>query len=228
MGWLARALGRWKYPEQRVWIVVLAWTVVLAVLVAASAAGYSGLIYARTAVTLSPSHEIAWSGTSSSGVLLSNGTVTYHLSLTVTNGGDRALALNSVAYRSWMEDLPAEAGLTSRDRTDSVLTNETGTHLFFTVFLGSFDVTDILVPAHGSRTTAFSFNLTSAIPGTFSAVQNITAYAGVVLGNAARVPWVHWVQISLIIQGVPPPGLASNLYLTELTRIVLEEGQNLG
>lgn len=226
MSWLARAAARWKYPEQRVWFGVAAWVVVLVALAVASAAGYTAIIYARTTVSLSAAPDVTWSGTSSTGVLLPNGTVTAHLVLTVSNPSDRVLALTSVAHRSWIEDLPAEAGLVTR--ADSILTNATGTHRFYSAFLGSFGVTDVLVPAHASRTITYLFNLTAASVQEFLAVQNITAYASHVLGSGTAAPWIHWVEIALVLQDVPPPSPSAGEYLPDVVRIVLQEGLNIG
>ena len=226
MSWLARAAARWKYPEQRVWFAVAVWAAVLVVLIVASAAGYSAIVYARTVVTLSAEHSVTWSGTTAAGVLLASGTVTDWIVLTVSNPSDRAFALTSVAYRSWIEDLPAEAGLVSR--ADSILMNATGTHRFYSAFLGSFGVTDVVVPAHASRSVTYSFNLTAADGEPFLAVQNITEYASHVLGNGTAVPWVHWIEIALVLQGVPTPSPSAGEYLPGVVRIVLQEGLNLG
>lgn len=229
MSWLGRFAARWEYPEQRVWFVVAAWAVVLVVIAVVAAAGYAGVIRAHTVVLLAPERTVTWSGTSLDGVLLSNGTVAVHLRLTVTNPSERVLAVSSIAYKSWIEDLPAEAGLPNLGRSDNVLVNLTGTYLFFMAFLGSFDVTPVTVPAHGTATVAFTFNLTRLSDAArFQAVQNITAYASSALGDGTRAPWLHWVSVTLVFRDLPPPSATTSGYLTDLTRIVLTEGPNLG
>ncbi len=229
MSGFGRLWARWKFPEQRVWLAVVAWALILLLIVVVAAAGYSGVLLAQTVAVLTPEQSVAFQGTNATGVLQDNGSVTLTLRLTVTNPSDRLLAFSSIAYKSWVEDLPAEAGLMNLGRSDNILVNETGTHSFFKAFLGSFDVTPVLIPAHGSQSVQFRFNLTLASAAArFRAVQNITAYASQVRGDGTGMPWVHWVLVALTFQDLPRPSATSGEYLTNLTRIVFEEGPNLG
>jgi hypothetical protein len=227
MGWSGRLASRWKYPEQQVWFGVGAWAAVLTVLVILVAANYSTVILTHTVVTLTPDQVVEFKGTNATGVLLADGSVTLTLRLTVTNPSSRLLAFTSIAYKSWIEDLPAEAGLPGLGRSDDVLVNETGTHLFFKAFLGSFDVS-LPIPASGIGTREFSFNLSSIFAARFQAVRDITAYASQTLGDGTAVSWIHWVRLVVTFRDVPPPTATSSGYLSDMTRIVLEEGPNLG
>jgi len=229
MGWVGRLASRWKYPEQRVWFFVAGWAAVLTVLVVVSSASYSSVILAHTSVELAPSRTVSFTGTTATGALLSSGSVNLTMTLTVTNPSSRGLALTSFAYKSWIEDLPMERGLPTLGRTDQVLDNETGTHYFFTAYLGSLNVLPVPIPPKGTGTLTVSFVLTrSSDAARFGAVQNITEYAAQVRGNGTIMPWLHWVQLVVEVRDLPTPGPDANVFLSSLIRIVLEEGPNLG
>ncbi len=229
MGWVGRLASRWKYPEQRVWFLVAGWAVVLAALVVVSSASYSSVILAHTSVELTPSRTVSFRGTTSAGALLANGSVNLTVTLTVLNPSSRSLALSSIAYKSWIEDLPMETGHAILSRTDEVVTNETGTYYFFKAFLGSLDVVPVPIPPRGSGTVALSFVLTrNSDAPRFGVVQEITAYAAQVRGNGTVMPWVHWVQVAVDVRDLPAPGPDANPFLSSLIRIVLEDGPNLG
>src|SRR5712691_6752075 len=142
MGWVGRFATRWKYPEQRVWFLLAGWVAVLMVFVVVSSASYSSVLLAHTSVELTPSRTVSFTGTTSTGVLLASGSVNLTIRLTVTNPSTRSLALSSIAYKSWIEDLPREAGLRNiTPRTDEVILDPSGRPLyFFKAFLGSVDV----------------------------------------------------------------------------------------
>ena len=130
---------------------------------------------------------------------------------------------------AWIEDLPAEAGIAGLGRSDQVLVNETGTHLFFLAFSGSLNVPPSPVPAGGEATLPLVLNLTqSSDPTAFAAVQNITSYAAAVRGDAWGIPWTVWVQRALPIEGVPPASLSAATYLFDVGRVVISGGTNLG
>jgi len=229
MGWAARLASRWTYPEQRVWFLVAGWAVVLTVLVAVSSASYSSVILAHTSVEMGPSRTVSFTGTTAMGALLATGAVNLTMTLTVTNPSSRSLALTSIAYKSWIEDLPMERGLPNLGRTDQVLDNETGTHYFFKAYLGSLSVLPVAIPPGGIGTLTLSFVLTrSSDAARFGVVQNITEYAAQVRGNGTVMPWIHWVQLVVEVRDLPTPGPDANPFLSSLTRIVLEEGPNLG
>jgi hypothetical protein len=229
MAWFRSLAARWKYPEQRVWFVVACWVVVLVAFVAAASASYSSVLLAHTSVALTPSRTVTFTGTTTTGALLPGGSVNVTMTLSVTNPSSRSLALVSFAYKSWIEDLPMEAGLPNLGRTDQIFDNETGRHYFFRAFLGSVDVVPVPVPPKGSGTVTMSFVLTLASAAArYGAVQNITEYAAQVRGNGTVMPWLHWVQLVVEVRDLPTPGPDANPFLSSLTRIVLEEGPNLG
>lgn len=229
MGWAGRLASRWKYPEQRVWFLVAGWAAVLTVLVVVSSASYSSVILAHTSVELTPSRSVLFTGTTSMGALLASGSVNLTMRLTVTNPSARSLALTSIAYKSWIEDLPREA-LPNINRTDEVVRDASGRPLyFFKAFLGSLDVPPVPIPPRGTATETLSFVLTrNSDAFRFGAVQNITEYAAQVRGNGTVMPWIHWVQLVVEVRDLPAPGPDANPFLSSLIRIVLEEGPNLG
>src|SRR5438034_1070834 len=219
MGWAARLASRWTYPEQRVWFLVAGWAVVLAVLVVVSSASYSSVILAHTSVELAPSRTVSFTGTTATGALLATGAVNLTMTLTVTNPSSRSLALTSIAYKSWIEDLPMERGLPNLGRTDQVFDNETGTHYFFKAFLGSVSVLPVPIPPRGAGTLTLSFVLTrSSDVARFGAVQNITEYAAQVRGNGTVMPWIHWVQLVVEVRDLPTPGPDANRRRVRLAR----------
>src|SRR5437016_12477404 len=178
MGWAARLASRWKYPEQRVWFLVAGWTVVLTVLVAVSSASYSSVIHAHTSVELAPSRTVSFTGTTATGALLATGAVNLTMKLTVTNPSSRSRALTSIAYKSWIEDLPMERGLANLGRTDQVLDNETGTHYFFKAYLRSLSVLPVAIPPGGTAPLTMSVVLTrSPDAPRFRVLQNRDAHA---------------------------------------------------
>lgn len=229
MKWLDRLASKWKLPEQRVWLVIAALALALLLLAAAASLAYSSVIVAHAGVSIQSSHVIMFRGTTASGVLLDTGEVGFTLRLTAVNPSSHLLAFGTVAYRVWIEDLPAEAGLPNLGRQDNVLTNESGTHLFFAAFLGSREVDSPRIPAHGNATLSLDFALNrGADRARFAVVQNITEYAAKVRGNGTDVPWVRWDLVSLSILDLPTPDSAVDVYLAEMGRIVVEEGLNLG
>jgi len=229
MGWPARLATRWKYPEQRVWFFVAGWVVVLMALVVVSSASYSSVVLAHTSVELTPSRTVSFTGTTSMGALLATGSVNLTIRLTVTNPSARSLALSSIAYKAWIEDLPREAGLPNLGRTDEVVFNGTGPQYFFKAFLGSVDVPPVPIPPRGTGMATLSFVLTrNSDAFRFGVVQNITEYAAQVRGNGTVMPWIHWVQLVVEVRDLPVPAPDANVFLSSLIRIVLEEGPNLG
>jgi hypothetical protein len=229
MGWARRLASRWKYPEQRVWFVVAGWAAVLTAVAVVASVSYSTVILAHAAVGLTSSRTVVFTGMPAGGGLSDSGSVNLTLTLVVRNPSPRSLAIASLAYKAWIEDLPREAGLSNLGRTDNVLTNGTGTHYFFMALLGSSDVTPVLIPPIGTGTLVLSFVLSRASDAArFRAVQNITDFASHVRGNGAAVPWVHWVEVVVAIRDLPTPSPSANPFLLSLIRIVLQEGDNLG
>jgi len=229
MGWAQRLAARWKYPEQRIWFVVVGWAAVLTALAVVASVGYSSLILAHASVGITSSRTVAFTGMPAGGGLSDSGSVNLTLTLAVRNPSPRSLAYASLAYKAWIEDLPMEAGLPNLGRTDNVLTNATGTHHFFIALLGSTDVTPTPIPPAGTGTLSLSFVLTRANDmARFRAVQNITEFAAHVRGNGAAAPWVHWIEVVVAVRDLPTPSPSANPFLTALIRIVLEEGDNLG
>jgi len=163
------------------------------------------------------------------GALLATGSVNLTIRLTVTNPSARSLALSSIAYKAWIEDLPREAGLPNLGRTDEVVFNGTGPQYFFKAFLGSVDVPPVPIPPRGTGMATLSFVLTrNSDAFRFGVVQNITEYAAQVRGNGTVMPWIHWVQLVVEVRDLPVPAPDANVFLSSLIRIVLEEGPNLG
>ncbi|MCI4371843.1 MAG: hypothetical protein L3J78_04265, partial [Thermoplasmata archaeon] len=195
-----------------------------------ASASYSTVIFVHAATTLTPSRGIAFAGTTNNGILLDNGSVTLTIRLTVANPSSRPLVFTSVAYKGWIEDLPAEAGLPNLGRTDNVFQNETGVHQFFRVFAGSPSIDPpVPLPPHDTGTVNLSFRITrSSDAARFAALQNITQYAAHVRGNGTAIPWIHWVSLVLTLTDVPTLTPTAGPYLVSLTRVVLEEGPNLG
>ena len=229
MAWARRLWSRWKYPEQRAWLVVGAWAIVVLVIIVAASTSFTEVIFARASARLVPDESVSFRGVDAAGVLLPNGTATLELSLTVTNPSRRTLALASITYESWIEDLPAEAGIPNLGRTDAPHTNATGTYLFFAAFLGSFELpSPVPIPAQGTGTARFSFNLTSIDAPRFNAVQNISLFASHAGRRVEQVPWVHWVQVVLSFPDMPAPSATSGGYVVDLARIILEGGLKLG
>jgi len=229
MAWVRSLAARWKYPEQRVWFVVVGWAIVLTALLAAASSSYSSVLYAHTVVEFTPSRTIAFTGTTSAGVLRDDGSVNLTMRLAIANPSSRLLAFSSIAYKSWIEDLPAEAGLPNLNRTDTVVVDETGVHQLFKAFERSLDVEPVRIAAGGTGTATLSFVLTLASDvSRFRAVQNITAYTAQVRGNGTAMPWIHWVEVLVEVRDLPAAGPSDNPFLSSLTRIVIDEGPNLG
>jgi hypothetical protein len=229
MGWAERLASRWKYPEQRVWFVVVGWTAVLMAIVVIASVSYSNVILAHAAVGFTSARGIAFTGMPAGSGLSDGGSVNLTLKLEVRNPSPRSLAVVSFTYKAWIEDLPMEAGLPNLGRTDNTLTNGTGTHRFFKALFDSSDVTPVPIPPMGNGTVRLSFVLNLASDVTrFRAVQNITEFAAHVRGNGASVSWVHWIEVVVMIRDLPAPSPSANPFLGNLIRIVLEEGDNLG
>lgn len=227
MKWLDRLASKWKLPEQRVWLVIAALALALLLLAAAASLAYSSVIVAHAGVSLRSSHVVAFRGTTTSGVLLDTGEVGFTLRLTAVNPSSHVLSFGTVAYKAWIEDLPAEAGAANTTR-DNTFVNETGTHRIFLAFLGSREVDSPRIPAYGNATLTLNFALNrSADPARFAVVRNITEYAANVQRiNGTDVPWVRWDLVSLSILDLPTPDSAVDVYLAEIGRIVFEEGRN--
>lgn len=227
MRWIDRLASRWKYPEQRVWVLVVALAVVLATLAVATAARYTGVLVARTSVSLAAQESVAFAGTNATGALLDDGKATLHLTLTVSNPSSERVAFDAATYRSWIEDGPAEAGILNRTG-DNVLSNATGVHHFFSAFSGTIDIEAPAIAAGTSTTVHLAAELTRVNnSAAFGVVQNITQYEAATRGSGSAAPWVHWILLVLRMADLPPPLPTSSQDLTNLARIVIEEGLNL-
>ncbi len=120
-----------------------------------------------------------------------------------------------------------EAGLPNLGRT-SVLTNRSGTRYFFNALLGSSDVTPVPIQPAATATLTVSYVLSrTSDAARFRAVQNITEYAAHVRGNGAAAPWVHWVEVLIVIRDLPTPSPSANPFLSSVTRIVRQDGDSL-
>jgi len=224
-----RLSREWIRDMRVAWLFLLAATVVLSGVTAASVWVYGGVAQAHALTSMGLGYEVTFTGTNATGVLGDAGTVTGTLRITVVNPSPRVLDFDSVSYKAWIEDLPAEAGLTNLGRTDQALVNETGTHLFYMAFYGSLEVSPVPIPAGGQSTLPLALNLTRVSgPAAFAALQNITAYAAAVRGSADGIPWTVWVQLGLPIEGVPTPDFAAPTYQFEVGRVVISGGVDLG
>ncbi len=202
----------------------------LGTLVVASAADYVSLAQAHTLPSFAVVRRIEFVGTEGSGALAENGSVGFTLLLRVDNPSRRVLAFEQVAYKAWIEDGPMEAGLSNLGRTDDLLVNQTGTHWFYLAFLGSQELTGNRIPAGGNGSVSLAFTLAKSNDSVrFEAVRNITVYSVARGRSPSTIPWNVWVLVSLQIDGVPAPTSPTAAdYLRQTTRVVLQEGLNLG
>ncbi len=104
-----------------------------------------------------------------------------------------------------------------------------GSRYFYRAFGASTEVSVDPVPAGGTITYGFTFNLSASIDSNrFKAVRNITDYYASTTGNPAGATWIDWVRLDFLIDGVPAatsPTAAA--YMRALGRIEREEGLNL-
>jgi hypothetical protein len=212
-------------------LLIVANAFALAVLSLLSAANYGSVVIAHATVYVVPGYTFELLGTDPDGTLRTNGTVLLHMALTVENPSGRSLRLHLVAFRAWIEDLPAEAGLpVFREPADDPLVDANGTRLFYPAFLDSREVDGDPIPPSANWTLRLTYALDRVTnPWAFDAVQNITDYAAATRGSATDVPWNHWVRVQIDIEGVPEatsPTAAA--YVRTLRRIEREEGINLG
>ena len=229
MRWRARATRYLARFDRFPWLLIAVTTAVLLLAVAASVVAYLSVAQALTTPSLAASFEPRYVGTASNGSLLDNGTVVLTVRWTVTNPSPRALTFDAVSYKAWIEDLPAEAGLSNLGRTDILVTNASGAHLLYLAYFDSVGVSPASVPAGGQATQALEFSLSkSNRPAFFAAVRNITEYAGSVRGNSSGIPWFGWTEITLRIDGVPEPPSSSAIYEFTLGRVILAAGVNYG
>ncbi len=218
-------------PDRPIWFVVAAMTVVLVALGIGSAWTYSSVVVAQRTLTITPVTTRIFSGTETNGSLRPDGSLTLTLDVRVQNPSTRTLHLQLLAFSTWVEDGPAEAGLNSTRRiADDLLLDASGSRYFYRIFGESTEVSVDPVPATGEVSYEFRFALSASLdPSRFGALRNITDYYASTTGSPASATWISWVRMDFLIDGVPAatsPTAAA--YLREIGRIEREEGLNLG
>ena len=210
-----------RFRERLPWYFVVAALLLLGVLIGASAANYTSVAQVHVQTGFFPSYSVVYPSPP--------GPVAFTLHLGVDNPSSRVLLFDTIGYKAWIEDLPAEAGVAGAARVSEDVPGPNGT-LYYPVFSGSIQVPSSPVPAGENVTYLYTLNLTeSSNPIVYGVVANITAFAALHLGSPSAVPWIFWTLVNLDIQGVPPPASLSPAdYLINLGRISLEGGQDLG
>jgi hypothetical protein len=203
--------------------------VVLAVLIAASAAEYVAVAQAHALPSMQALRQIDFQGLDAGGNLTENGSVVYTLTIVLTNPSPRVLTFEQLIYKAWIEDGPMEAGVSGLGRTDDVLANETGTHYFSLAFIGPVGLASQRVAPGANGSETLRFTLTKSSGGAeFEAVRNITAFARERGESLAAIPWNTYTFVSFTIDGVPPPASSSAAdYLRDDARVILQEGIDL-
>jgi hypothetical protein len=204
--------------------------VLLAALIVGSMIQYVTVAEAHALPALRATPLVQFRGLDAGGNLTENGSVVFNLTLGVSNPSPRALFFEQAVFKAWILDEPVQAGLTNLGRPDNVLINATGTWHFYLAFYGSTGLSPERVPPGGNGNTFLGFTVSRATDsGTFEVLRNITAFArahGVAL---SAIPWNVYALTSLIIDGVPAPASSSAAdYLRDITRVVLQEGPDLG
>ncbi len=217
-------------PDRPIWFVVAAMAILLVALAVGSALSYASVVFAQATLSIAPTTTRTLSGTEANGSLRPDGSITLTLDILVENPSARTLHLQLVGFSSWIEDGPAEAGLNaSRRIADDLLLDANGSRYFYRAFGASTEVSVDPVPAGGTITYGFTFNLSASIDSNrFKAVRNITDYYASTTGNPAGATWIDWVRLDFLIDGVPAatsPTAAA--YMRALGRIEREEGLNL-
>lgn len=207
------------FRDRLPWYLVAAVFALFAALVGASLANYMAVADAQVRTALHPSYSVAYPpGT---------GPVAFTLHLFVENPSSRRLFFNTIGYKVWIEDLPAEAGFGGPVRGDVAGPNGTP---YYPVFAGSVQVAAYPVPAGQNATYLYTLNLTAGNnPSAYGVVANITAFATAHGVDPASIRWIFWTLVSLDIEGVPPPSAYSAAdYLLNLGRVALTGGEDLG
>lgn len=206
-----------EFRDRLPWYLVVAVFALVGFLIAASLANYMAVAQAQVETTLSPSYTTAFTP---------DGPVEFTLHLAVNNPSSRLLYFNTIGYKAWIEDLPAEAGVHVGFRGDVPGPNGT---LFYPVFAGSVQVSPSPVPAGQNVTYLYTLNLTAGNnPAAYAVVNNITAYAASTGLAATAIRWIFWTFVSLDIAGVPSPSAYSAAdYLLNLGRVALSGGEDL-
>ena len=227
-----RDLVRAPRPETVPWFLAAALFILLVTLIVASVVSFASVAAVHARTTLSVRSSAAFEGTSASGLLLDNGSVTLTIYFDVSNPTSRSLSFFTVGYKVWLEDAPAEAHVSgiTRNPVDVAVMNESGTFLFFQAFEGSIQTRPFPVPANEDTTMPFPLNLTRTTdPSRFAAVQNITNYALNVHGTTSGLVWNVWVVVNLDIGGIPAPSLGfGGEYFTAISRVQFIEGADFG
>ena len=216
--------------RRTLWAVLTAALLLVAGLTVASAAEYSSVVVAKATVYVLARYSVEYAGLEPDGTLSAASSITVVANVTVENPSSRTIRLRLIAYTSWIEDGPAQAGLNeSRRLSDDRLLGPAGERFFYRVFVEDSEIIPQPVPAGGNRSFRFTFALSRATdPTRFQVVDNITAYLVSSGDPAASASWNHYLLVQLTIDGVPPaesPGAAT--YLRELNRIDREVGVNL-
>ncbi len=215
--------------EQLPWYVLLGAGVVVGLLALASAGTYLSVADARLS-TLDVAQVVHYEGTTPAGALLDNGTVNFTFLFTVGNPSPRDLAFDTVAYKVWIEDVPAEAHVpVAPARQEVAVTNGSRTQLFTLVYIESVQVAPSRVPADGHATLVFPLRLNASSDATnFRVVQNITDYVVSTGGSPSSIVWNAWVLVSLDILGIPAASSPNTAdYLLNVNRIVFTWGDDL-
>ncbi len=222
--------GRRSLRAERLpWYVLLGAGIVVGLLTVASSATYVSVAEARLS-SLNVAHAVHLEGTAPSGDLLANGTVNFTFLFTVDNPSPRDLAFDTVAYKVWIEDVPAEAKIpVSPAREDVSVTNGSQTQLFYLAYIQSHQVSPYRVPAGGNATLVYPLLLNESSDSTsFRVVQNITDYVVSTGGKVGSIAWNAWVLVSLDVLGVPAASSPNTAdYLLNVNRIVFTWGDDL-
>ncbi len=201
--------------------------VVVLVFSGLSVASYLSVVDVHTLTTLQATSQAGFLGLEPNGTLPDNGSVRLWINLTVSDPSAHPLVFDTVIYKAWIEDGPREAGVVLRPG-DIAVVNGTTTQYFLPVFVGTQTTSRAPVPAGSEGRLHIVANLTSANEGTFSALQNITEYAAATGHRPESIAWTTYVYAALDVTDMPNPGATANPYLTDLGRVVLEQGVDLG
>ena len=198
-------LGPQGKSDRPVWLFAAGVAFVLLALAIGSALSYTSIVVAQATVSISPSTSLTLQGTNSDGTLTPDGSLTASLSLRVDNPSSRVLRLQLLAFSGWIEDGPATVGLNeSRRLLDDRLLDGNSTRYFYRVFGESREVAGAIVGAANVAVFRFTYTLTHALnPNRFEVARNITDYWASASGNATAGPWIHWLRVHLVIEGVP-------------------------
>lgn len=202
-------------PERVPWYLILTATVILLVLVVASAGQYASVTQAHANSDLETTYSVIVQGTDSRGVLLENGSVRLSVRLVATNPSPVVLDFQSIIVKAWMANASTASGL-------------------YLAFFPSFDVSTLPSPpapvaARGSGTLDLNFTLNKAVdPARFEVVREIQSAVANETGTALGIRWYLYTLITLRVEGILDPVASAGTYELNLNRVILTWGQDLG